>query len=958
MKKSVTGMLLLVLVLNAGAAGRMPTAKEVLATLKEGWDHPARTYRSHTRWWWPGNALTKEDITWQLEQMAEQGFGGVEIMSTWRMYEKGNIDYLSPEFLELVKHAVAEAKRLDMEVAITFSPGWSFGGPWVKKEDQSKVLCHGVQDLKGGTKFSGELPRPEFKIGKHNRHFQHMPKEDGSLVAVVAGKLNENGQLIEKSLRVLKPEGTKLEWKVPPGQWRLMAFWLKYTGQICQAQSFDPPAKVIDHMNKGAVQRYCDYLGGIFYDAVGKEFGKTVDSFFCDSFEIHPLPNSLLWSTDTLAGFKKHAGYDLTRYLPAIWYDIGPLTPRIRYDLGYYLHDLGLETVFKTMNDWCDAHHIQARIQPHYRFTPELVQAAGATARPETEVTTARFEPVADPRKATASGARFYGRDFISAEAYTFIHPRRYRTNLSDIKIATDAFLRDGVTQFYNHGYFASPEKHVAPTRDMPWANRISHWNTWWPYYHHVGDYVARCCYLLRQGKFIADVLIYTPQATAWSEKAIFGTNRRVMCYGNLAKTLVANGYDFDIVNDDLLQNTAKIGNGTIDIAGHTRRVIIMPRNIVVPIKTMRVIRNFAKAGGTVIALEELPQFAAGLMNYEANDAELRQIVNEVFSNGSTGIFLPEYEIDRKPFSPARQPYSVTPPLNDAQRRLLAVINRVIPPDFALAGRAQSDGLTFIHRQVNQVDVYFVCNLEPKRIKTDVTFRVFGKIPQRWDAITGNMSAVAEYREGRNGTTIPLEFEPWGSAFFLFAPGVKPSAGPVRVSAPSAVLPIRGPWRMTLAGYGFQTLETEVTELTDWTENPRTRHFSGTGVYETEFTIPADRWPDGARLQIDLGQVGCLADVELNGKPVGTAWMAPYRLDITGAAKRGKNRLVVKVTNTLINYVSGLKEPPEVPPELQPRLGKANPAIYPNSARAKKEMSETDLPLSGLVGPVCIKVMP
>ena len=72
--------------------------------------------------------------------MASQGMGGVEIMSAWRMYEKGNVDYLSPEFMELVKHAVKEAKRLDLEVAITFSPGWSFGGPWVAREDQSKAL--------------------------------------------------------------------------------------------------------------------------------------------------------------------------------------------------------------------------------------------------------------------------------------------------------------------------------------------------------------------------------------------------------------------------------------------------------------------------------------------------------------------------------------------------------------------------------------------------------------------------------------------------------------------------------------------------------------------------------------------------------------------------------------------------------------------------------------------------
>jgi hypothetical protein len=159
---------------------------------------------------------------------------------------------------------------------------------------------------------------------------------------------------------------------------------------------------------------------------------------------------------------------------------------------------------------------------------------------------------------------------------------------------------------------------------------------------------------------------------------------------------------------------------------------------------------------------------------------------------------------------------------------------------------------------------------------------------------------------------------------------------------------------MQLAGYGFESFETEVTKLACWTENPRTRHFSGTGIYETEFTLPEK----GARLMLDLGKVGTVAEVELNGKPVGVAWMAPYRLDITDAARAGKNKLVVKVTNTLINYVTGLKEPPEVPVELQPRLGKANPDIYESSRLAKREMSETDLPPSGLIGPVSVECGP
>jgi len=943
------------------AAHPSADADATIKALKSGWDKPARTYKPHTRWWWPGNALTKADITWQLEEMAAQGIGGVEIMSMWKVYEKGNVEYLTPEFLDQVKHTVAEAKRLDLEVAITFGPGWNFGGAWVPKEDQSKVLCLATKDLEGGARFSGALPLPDLEgVRRADSPYFHQP---GRVVAVVAGRITGRGRLDADSLTVLtarvKPAEAALEWDVPPGQWRLMTFWLEFSAQECSAQSFQPAPMVIDHLNRGAVQRYCEYLGGAIEKTVGEEFGRTVDSFFCDSFEFWPLANTLLWSTDTLAGFEKHAGYDFARYLPAIWFDIGPETPRVRYDLGEYLNHLGLAAFFKPFNEWCDSHRVQARIQPHYRFTEELVQGAGATARPETEVTTSRFEPVADPRKATASGARFYGREIVSAEAYTFIHPARYRTDLQDLKIATDAFLRDGITQFYNHGYFASPEPHVAPSRDFPWANRIGHWNTWWKYYHHVAEYVARCCFLLRQGRLVADVLIYSPQATAWSERAMWGSARRVMPYGNLAKTLVANGYDFDIVNDDLLQHHAAFRDRQMEINGYARRVLILPRTTVAPIETMRAIRDFAEAGGTIVALDQLPAAAAGLKNHEENDRELRQITDRLFSTDparrSGGVFLPEYKIERTSFDPGRQPSKPTPPLNAAQRRLLAVLGRLSPPDFAMAGRAQSDGLTFIHKQVDDVDVYFVCNLQPQRIATDVTFRVSGKTPQRWDAVTGAVAAVTEFRSEADGIAMALELEPWESAFFVFAPGVppkgfvKPEGTPKPLPKPLAVT---GTWKMKLEGYGFETLETTWDAVVSWTEAPRTRHFSGTGRYEIGFSVPAEGLTEGARVLLDLGRVGNIAEVELNGQAVGVAWMAPHRVDVTRAVRAGNNRLVVLVTNTLINYVSGLKETPEVPADLQPRLGKANPAIYPEGASAREEMSETDLPASGLLGPV------
>ena len=89
----VAALACLTCLLSATRAADVPTvvavathsADATLRSLQTGWEEPARTYKPHTRWWWPGNALTNADITWQLEQMAAQGIGGVEIMSAWKM---------------------------------------------------------------------------------------------------------------------------------------------------------------------------------------------------------------------------------------------------------------------------------------------------------------------------------------------------------------------------------------------------------------------------------------------------------------------------------------------------------------------------------------------------------------------------------------------------------------------------------------------------------------------------------------------------------------------------------------------------------------------------------------------------------------------------------------------------------------------------------------------------------
>lgn len=76
--------------------------------------------------------------------------------------------------------------------------------------------------------------------------------------------------------------------------------------------------------------------------------------------------------------------------------------------------------------------------------------------------------------------------------------------------------------------------------------------------------------------------------------------------------------------------------------------------------------------------------------------------------------------------------------------------------------------------------------------------------------------------------------------------------------------------------------------------------YSGSGVYETIFTLPAENI--GTEGEIDLGDVHFTAQVYLNDQPLGTALMPPYRLKIPAGVLEKKNKLKIVVTNTSANW--------------------------------------------------------
>jgi len=87
-------------------------------------------------WWWPGSAVTREDLTWNMETYHKAGFGNLGTIGIYGVKGKEDrfIDLFSPEWFAMFNHAVAEGKRLGINVDLTPSGGWRLGGPHVTKE--------------------------------------------------------------------------------------------------------------------------------------------------------------------------------------------------------------------------------------------------------------------------------------------------------------------------------------------------------------------------------------------------------------------------------------------------------------------------------------------------------------------------------------------------------------------------------------------------------------------------------------------------------------------------------------------------------------------------------------------------------------------------------------------------------------------------------------------------------
>ena len=210
----------------------------------------------------------------------------------------------------------------------------------------------------------------------------------------------------------------------------------------------------------------------------------------------------------------------------------------------------------------------------------------------------------------------------------------------------------------------------------------------------------------------------------------------------------------------------------------------------------------------------------------------------------------------------------------------------------------------------------------------EVAFRVEGMQPELWDAVSGKRTVVAQYREEKGRTVVPLHFGSNGSWFVVFrnktSDNVQTSNNTINnateqamsgSSRSSVLLTIDQPWKVIFKPTYAPAFESEFKTLSDWRENgnPGIKYYSGAAVYENTFTYKPKKKERAKDVCLDLGSVKGMATVRINGVELPTLWTSPYRQSVTPYLKKGKNKVEIEVVNCWWNRLAGDAKPGSKP---------------------------------------------
>jgi hypothetical protein len=152
------------------AAAAFPApAQEKSDTLAQGFQSPPESAKPRTWWPWVSGNVSSAGITADLEAMKRIGLGGAQFFFVDQSDVIGPVKFMSPEWRQMVHHALMEGDRLHLEMGMEDNAGWSeSGGPWIKPQQAMQQVVWSESRVAGGQKITLSPPQPMTIQGYYN----------------------------------------------------------------------------------------------------------------------------------------------------------------------------------------------------------------------------------------------------------------------------------------------------------------------------------------------------------------------------------------------------------------------------------------------------------------------------------------------------------------------------------------------------------------------------------------------------------------------------------------------------------------------------------------------------------------------------------------------------------------------------------------------------------------------
>lgn len=659
-------------------------------SLEREFDNPSEAARPSCFWWWLNSLVDKEAITANLEELSDKGIGEVILIcsSNWGVDASGQVpekgpEFLSPEWLELFRHTLDEARRLQMKVGVNFcASGWTVGGPWIGPETNGRWFVHSETEITGPVRYSGKLPLPDPRGGyKPPYHFNvarqmEWPKEkmdyrdnavlafrtDGKVARIddqtlLDAKSNRrdsspyitSDSLVSPLIQRLAPSagGTPLasgdvldvtgfmkedgtfEWEVPEGEWTVFRIGHVATGAplVCILPEMDEGALAIDWLKKESIDTMFSRMGDILIKNAGKKhLGKTLTYFHTDSYE-DGYPN---WSDSLLYYFEKYRGYDPRPYLPVFAgyvVENEDVSDRFLNDYRKTAADMFADNSFGYMSERLARYGLFLESEaggPSWSGTVciDALKNLGRVARPMGEFWNGcAFIDENDQNDVCkqTSSAAHIYGRKI-ASAEAFTDVSHWTEYPAALKPVADRAFCEGINKISFHTITLQRSQDGKPGYEYGAGTHFNPNVTWWD----IGAedwvaYLTRCSAMLQSGMFVADVLFYNGD---WCPNVV---------KGDYAGFIGADGYDCDVCNEEvLLERLSVDGSGNIVLPdGMKYRVLVLPDTDVMSIAALRKIGELVRGGAVVCGPK--PVRNSTLEGYPESDREMSELADAIW---------------------------------------------------------------------------------------------------------------------------------------------------------------------------------------------------------------------------------------------------------------------------------------------------------------------------------------